>query len=146
MSEPDLSDVFKAAKKEVESWPDWKRGATPMTNTLTHELLDELERFCGDDTCRLPKAKKNVRLQTLISAAREGLNSRWLPIEEAPKDGTVLLLIRAGYDERAFTGAWSVYSNKYSGPDHWTDCCRHFNLIEKPPTHFMPLPTPPEGA
>jgi hypothetical protein len=64
----------------------------------------------------------------------------WQPIETAPKDGTTIL----GADFCSFTnqwnistvswdGAWSlVITGAYAEDDKWN------------PTHWMPLPTPPE--
>lgn len=69
----------------------------------------------------------------------------WQPIETAPKDGSRVLLVRAGIDESAFVGSWSLWSNKdYWTPDHWVDDARNLDLIERPPTHWMPLPDPPQ--
>ena len=64
---------------------------------------------------------------------------KWQPIETAPKDATNVLLCD---DDIIFIGFWS------KGETVWTDgstdmfdqsCAFH-------PTHWMPLPTPPEGG
>jgi hypothetical protein len=71
--------------------------------------------------------------------------SEWQPIEKAPKDGTVILL----YRDHA---PWDV-----RGYGHWEDCgggiCGWVtngffdppgNLGLAAPTHWMPLPEPPQ--
>jgi hypothetical protein len=58
--------------------------------------------------------------------------SGWEPIETAPKDRTVLV-----YDEGAvFVSFW------FEVRGGWWDN----GIVDPPPTHWMPLPEPPEGA
>ena len=67
----------------------------------------------------------------------------WQPIETAPKDGTLVIV---GYPDTDIEEGWSVAGEyrKENGDDgigwynqfDW-DCQIH-------PTHWMPLPTPPD--
>ena len=70
--------------------------------------------------------------------------TEWQPIETAPQTGIDILLVRNG---RVTVGAWNndKYARKprpfwwaYYGPWGKTDC------RNKPPTHWMPLPEPPQ--
>ena len=64
----------------------------------------------------------------------------WQPIDTAPKDGTRIL----GWCE---TSADICYrENKFGVGDVWmTDSCADFGGYETP-THWMPLPPPPDNA
>ena len=58
--------------------------------------------------------------------------AEWLPIETAPKDGTPILVVGGAHtaaEIRAADGAW------------WNHC----PLKGVTPTHWMPLPDPPEA-
>jgi hypothetical protein len=60
-------------------------------------------------------------------------NTTWQPIELAPRDGTHVLL---------YAPEWAVPNTGWTyGNDRWQDC--PFNGT---PTHWMPLPEPPEAA
>ena len=62
----------------------------------------------------------------------------WQPIETAPRDGTRVLMIRAG-EQAAWVGSWNLY-----GTDNgWWDDARELDLKERPPTYWQPLPDPP---
>lgn len=75
----------------------------------------------------------------------------WRPIETAPKDGTAVLLGSAK-DGGAWVGKYvPVYQSGYRPNNPWFSVmltCEH--LPAKPPylrpTHWMPLPPPPEQA
>ena len=78
----------------------------------------------------------------------------WQPIETAPRDGTHILAIlvlppskvRSGYNSYIYEVWWSEYAKKgksvlfegqyFSGWQPWP--------FEANPTHWMPLPPPPE--
>ena len=75
--------------------------------------------------------------------AQAALNARtggdgWLPIESAPKDGTLVLLSRPG--AAVWQGNWVGQSGRYV-INGWT----RFNSVDIgwEPTHWQPLPTPP---
>lgn len=80
----------------------------------------------------------------------------WQPIETAPKDAKMLLLLQGGHQEdyhsRVFTGFWG---DKFAGwepddPANYAWCNWHEGLNEEDiwktedgVTHWMPLPNPP---
>ena len=67
-----------------------------------------------------------LRLRAEIESLRR--SSAWRPISEAPRDGTEILAYRDGFRRVSW----------------WTKGWFHA-FIDKAPTHFQPLPTPPEG-
>lgn len=63
----------------------------------------------------------------------------WQPIETAPKDGTQIL----GYTVwPALTAVRWAQESFYYGRPGWED---EFSNVEWQPTHWMPLPPPPEA-
>lgn len=85
--------------------------------------------------------------------------SEWQPIDTAPRDGTEILLFgacgcRVGYfdtefnDEpygtRPYSGWWSFEGEISPEFPAWRD----LDVIEakNPPTHWMPLPEPPDSV
>lgn len=74
-----------------------------------------------------------------MKAAAQVLVPGWLPISEAPVDGTNILLARAD-------GDFPIVAYAYS--DGAFMCRREDDLLYPQPTHWMPLlspPTPTEG-
>lgn len=70
-----------------------------------------------------------AQLEALKQRIHE-LEHPWRPIESAPKDGTEMWL----WEGSDYRGHWSSRAEKwFSGG---------INIF---PTHWMPLPTPPEG-
>lgn len=68
---------------------------------------------------------------------------KWLPIETAPRDGTLYLTIEGPYmwvenhPKGHYAGVWSW--NELRG--QWRG---HAHADDRFPTHWMPLPPPPE--
>lgn len=59
----------------------------------------------------------------------------WQPIETAPKDGTRVLMHKAGVGKYStFVGWWNCRD------ESWRDISHLF----RDPSHWMPLPEPPE--
>jgi hypothetical protein len=81
---------------------------------------------------------------------------KWQTIETAPKDGTAVLLW-GGQCENDLGGRWDnkgiVYAvfqhgdPEYDDPDLWVELggCYYSSWINNP-THWHPLPAPPEGT
>jgi len=70
----------------------------------------------------------------------------WLPIETAPRDGSVLLLWRglhvvAGWFEKTDHYDWYFLDDTRLNDDETIEPNAY--LRDCPPTHWMPLPSPP---
>jgi hypothetical protein len=72
----------------------------------------------------------------------------WMPIDTAPKDGTLLLICSGNYYERDFpvgvptTASWRAYHPNAKGKECWRD----INGNKLSPTHWMHLPPDPSGS
>lgn len=64
----------------------------------------------------------------------------WMPIESAPKDGTKILVAKAGTD-------WITIAahaqHKYRGHP-WRELFSCGGVVWREPTHWLPLPPPPQ--
>ena len=80
-----------------------------------------------------------------FALARRGAEMQWRPIEEAPKDGTMVLMRDDAEDEEletiyfAMTGIWTHGKWHFPGGGGWQPSPWFV------PVRFMPLPPPPEG-
>lgn len=65
--------------------------------------------------------------------------SEWQPIETAPKDGTPVLLYEPSEDPTVHVAEWGI------GDWHLCDFDPGYDLVQRAvnPTHWMPLPEPP---
>jgi len=113
----------------------------------------EGQRFT-DDTSHPCVTGYNSAINTAIEAV-QALPDAWRPIEEAPKDGTIVLLwtdTRLCVDANKFED-WGCEHLQAVQIGYWEDDvdaplrkeaagwrCEYSGM----PTHFMPLPTPPE--
>jgi len=72
------------------------------------------------------------------------VKSAWMPIETAPKDGTMILTCSCNTVYYPQTSVWASYHPNAEGKQCWrTDrvCGDKLN-----PTHWMPLPPPPPAS
>ena len=72
----------------------------------------------------------------------------WLPIETAPKDGTRVLLTGWWEDDPTSGHRWTCDGFWDDLTEEWFE---HPDRVPTdgalvPPTHWLPLPPPPEGA
>ena len=71
----------------------------------------------------------------------------WQPIETAPKDGTAVLVYPPTWRERtASVAVWDNDEYARKPRPYWRrddDMGKVTYSRERPPTHWMPLPTPP---
>ena len=96
-----------------------KRGYIPMTDEMTEELARE----------------------ALSAQKEEGIvvSPGWQPIETAPKDETSVVLL---FDPNTEDGKGVVFEGQWDDViEAWFDFCDNF---QRAPTHWMPLPNPPE--
>lgn len=63
--------------------------------------------------------------------------SEWMPIETAPKDGTRIIIWR---DHRVCLARWRTLDGDNGYWDEWSVPMKRLTV---PPTHWMPLPSPP---
>lgn len=71
--------------------------------------------------------------------------SRWLAIESAPKDRQVLLFSR--HLGSAVIGRWDDQRHHNKPRPYWEYGWMGVTWArDNPPTHWQPLPDPPEGA
>jgi hypothetical protein len=113
------------------------------------EALEAAEELYQQGIIEASKNGLYQRTNDLRSKALASLRSRvptpapdavagWLPIDSAPKDGSHVLLARAGewssygYYEAELDGWWEANT-------HWTDATDG----QCYPTHWQPLPSPP---
>jgi hypothetical protein len=98
---------------------------------LTQKIVDEMEKVIRDAAA------------ALVSPAP---HQEWQSIETAPKDGTTILL----FGENVVTvGGWVSAADQGAEPEEefliaagwWS-----FDLRDNTPTHWMPLPEPPQAA
>jgi hypothetical protein len=134
----ELAESILALLAEVEA--SRQRETLPL-----RPCVSELCQFglgAHDVTECCPTEQEEAAYQRGLEASRE----RWQSMETAPKDGRTLLLFREitpwrviGYgrwvDE--FGGGWVSYG--FFGPEYDGS-----NLGLAAPTHWMPLPAPPE--
>lgn len=83
-------------------------------------------------------------------------NAGWQPIETAPKDGTSVLLLIGDADHALHDDTYAVSIGSYGvegGPEYdptwnfagWCWTHDHYTRGEGTPTHWMPLPLPPNA-
>lgn len=80
----------------------------------------------------------------LFALARRGAAVQWRPIEEAPRDGTPILLLIQFPDEppHIITALWDGRVPKWP----WRPVGGSSAYGEEYTTHWMPLPPAPKGA
>jgi len=67
--------------------------------------------------------------------------SEWQPIETAPRDGTKLL----GYEgDGRINTMWFESQYVWVSPGAWISDYNRSDTYEHQPTHWMPLPEPPQ--
>lgn len=74
----------------------------------------------------------------------------WMPIETAVKDGTTILLYvpGIGFSGLVSTGRWEPDKYNDRPRPYWrVDWMRQVTMMrDMPPTHWQPLPSPPEAT
>lgn len=72
------------------------------------------------------------------------MNDEWLPIETAPKDGTMILACSVFRDYVPVAAFWASYHPNSKGKETWRTSPICGNKLEWL-THWMPPPTPPKS-
>ncbi len=95
----------------------------------------------------------DARRESLLFQAAQALEvQQWQPIETAPKDGTHILLVGIGADNRPMTviASWTCIEHLFLSsrhPSQCDDCNKEWYGTSRfgiDFTHWMPLPQPPE--
>jgi hypothetical protein len=108
------------------------RPLAEMTPERRSRFLRNVARCAGLGSYRV-HPKHAARLVAEVRRLDE--LAAWRPIETAPKDGTLVLACWAG------SGMYPIITRWLKNAQAWT---HPFNKPVNPPTHWMPLPTPPE--
>jgi len=105
------------------------------------ECLDGIKKFIG--------YQKNSVIAAKLDAAIASLRSQWRPIETAPKDGTRIMACVVGFAvsiahfDKEVNKWLAVDDDEFDDVEQWDSYCRN-TFYE--PTHWKPLPTPPQGS
>jgi hypothetical protein len=68
--------------------------------------------------------------------------SNWQPIETAPKDGENILMFWPYWGQEAMIGWYDFYHSQWIS----NSALSTFDQDDHQPTHWMPLPDPPEAT
>lgn len=124
---------------------------------MTVDEIMELATILGDSRYLAGEGKASredvqadyCNLRTAIESLAKDAEARgWQPIDTAPKDGTAVLVYPGTWSGRSASIAkWE--SDKYAKKPrpYWSrddDFGRVTFSREHPPTHWMPLPPPPD--
>ena len=99
---------------------------------------------------KIESPKPVAEAESLVGVASHVLFGSWSPIETAPKDGTNVLLYYPGYSRKEWIGRYyknetyshGVLTRKSEGWHNGADTLLGM-VKECDPTHWMPLPSPP---
>ena len=113
---------------------------------MTKEEIDVMWQLALRESVRNGEEFTRYRFAEMVAAKeREACAKLWLPIETAPKDGSLIILANSH-------GAWMgkcqyVYQSGYRPKNPWASMllnndhmAKNYNLT---PTHWMPLPAAP---
>jgi hypothetical protein len=77
--------------------------------------------------------------EDILSAVREAMEAKWLPIETAPRDGSWFMAYWPvqTFEDRVQTTQWLQGDWRFVDASDFMD--------DRQPTHWLPLPTPPRG-
>ncbi len=119
---------------------------TPTQELSRVALLARAQAFVEKEKPHLEYQTRTAVAELAAEFAEGEMGAKWLPIETAPKDGRSILLCRAGYEP----GSGSWYASQWitvMPEDFETDeqFQEHLSGTEYKPTHWMPLPDPPQA-
>ena len=111
--------------------------ADTREQSISHR--EEAQREIENLECELTAARAE-----LAALRAEQDKPQWLPIESAPRDGTVIQL---GNEHGAWFGHWKpVYQSGFKPKNPWFSLMlnhEHMGRVITIPTHWMPLPAAP---
>ena len=118
---------------------------------MTDELIKELRAACdGHPHAKIPWPHRLLhRAADALEAVSEAKAGGWMPIETAPKDGTIILAYRP--DQNVFTAHFTTpqtvlgLDEPADEPSWWTTDGGEL-VSDGLPTHWRPLLPPPAQA
>lgn len=128
-----MSDMHEVTEKLRTAYEDWRNADTTAQLHADPEDYDAqaLAEAAEEAAWAWDQAASLFMLNA--DAILAALSHEWRPIETAPKGDRVLL--KSGLNDRILIG--------FNVGDGWIESgSRHMSY---PPTHWMPLPTPPQG-
>lgn len=102
---------------------------TPQQKAL--QSLDEIAKGTLWDEDKWEVIAEHIPV--IRQALTQAEEMQWMPIDSAPRDGTVVIVYRT-----EFKGYIPRIGEDYYKDNKWT----HSNIYYQP-THWMPLPSPP---
>lgn len=114
--------------------------------SIDERIADRISVLCSARSSNAHEYDLCVR--AVRAALADPVIRGWRPIESAPRDGTIFLAINARGNMTGFNHRF-VYSDKLpEGSEKWAEDAG-WREVGKDwpsyPTHWMPLPEPPEG-
>lgn len=73
------------------------------------------------------------------------MSDQWQDISTAPKDGTVVDLYCRDIGRVAYCVWGEAVHGSHPGNQVWVRAGRRSDMVKCTPTHWMPLPSPPEA-
>lgn len=129
----------------------WRYGLVPEESQRRHiqEGQRSGDRYFiapkngGSDICEVHHTYERGDSGTSLANAElivKAVNSyrEWQPIETAPRDGTVVMLWWPYWRSRTVIGYYQSIAGTWCSNEALSD--------HEPPTHWQPLPPPPEAA
>lgn len=96
-----------------------------------------------------PGSQASDQAAARLDAPRVDPSREWQPIATAPKDGEVVLICFANAGGQIAMAAWVAepYSSEDPEDGHWRGFLAMLGVTDFiEPTHWMPLPAPPESG
>ncbi len=137
MDQPSKPEQSASEPLKPGPLPEQKEGQY-LTMTITGEDSDPAERGHWS-------SPDHVRMTVAAAVAVERERCGWRPIESAPKDGTLLMLLDE-WEEEPFFGRWNEFRSRWvASTTHYdTDgnACVIDNVYGDGVKHWMPVPMP----
>lgn len=143
-------EVIKELQSELERYKSlWETNCEESKEIIAElrEVIEDKKRLTREIDIAIngKNAAKQASLCDILGQVRNMNKDEWQPIETAPKDGTNILLYAEG---RIIEGWYYLIEGRNSGywkvatlSPHGCGCCA--DDLENP-THWKPLPKPPE--
>ena len=103
-----------------------------MSEELEERVGLKIDNLIGD---HYAEGADRAKLSEIAAKAAIAECFKWQPIETAPKNG-VPVLLKCGLVDRLYIG--------FNVGDGWIQ--RGSRHVDRPPTHWMPLPSPPQPS